>query len=73
MSMFNWSCKKATTPLFENPLDIHKITTVEECRDIILIILQHTAAIRDKSGILHVNTQALIEFPSLNKLLVKTP
>ena len=64
--MFNiFKKKKEVTHI--NNIDLSKITTISQCRDLI-IILHQTQSVTKTPTIMKVNDRALNDFPSLNKL-----
>ena len=66
--MFNiFKLQKEVTHI--NNIDLSKITTIAQCRDLI-IILHQTQSITKTPTIMKVNDKCLIDFPSLNKLKV---
>lgn len=67
--MFKWLCKKDKL-VATNKLDLSKITTIAQCRDLI-IILNQTYTATQTPCIMPVTKKALTDFKSLDKLLVK--
>lgn len=63
-----FNCFKKKEEKFVNQIDLSKIKTIEELRDII-IILHQTTSMTQIPNIMKVNNKALEDFPSLKKLM----
>lgn len=65
--MFNLFSKKKDITTYMHTVDLNKITTIEECRDMI-IILAHNVNHGNTTNLIKLNDKALSDYPSLNKL-----
>lgn len=62
--MFNCFKRKVD---FGHAIDLNKITTIEECRDMI-IILTHNINRGSTTNIITLSDKAILDYPSLTKL-----
>lgn len=65
--IFNLFSNKEYKSTHTHSVDLNKITTIEECRDMI-IILTHNVNRGNTTNIIKLNDRALSDYPSLNKL-----
>jgi hypothetical protein len=66
--MFRFFAKKVVDVPSRTKIDLNKITTVQQCRDIIILLTSHVSVL-DETRI-NIHNEALDVFPSLKELIV---
>jgi hypothetical protein len=64
-------CKDKEVRVYPNLINLDKIETIEQCRDLIIILMSVTGVSRITPNLLRIDDKTLSELPSLKDLIVE--
>jgi hypothetical protein len=64
-------CKDKEFLVFPNLINLDKIETIEQCKDLIIILMSFTSVDSNPPNLLRIADKTLSEFPSLKDLIVE--